>query len=155
MGRIRISLPVKCCHNVSIYHRFWDILIVTVRNPSPLTTSHPQSILGRATLPHLMAENWVARVCSPGDTDKRWITCVANRLLYWKTNVIGAQDTWVKCGSGPQIWSTFYLLMVRTSAGPHFTNGPVDTPLCCNFFVSGLSPTSDNIFKKLTFYIYG
>jgi len=56
----------------------------------------------------------------PEHTDKQLITCIANRLLYWKTNFIGDHGTWVKCGPGPQTWS---MLMVHTSADSHFTSG--------------------------------
>jgi len=48
---------------------------------------------------------------------------IVDRLIYWKINFIIDHGTWVKCGPGPQLWSMFYPLMVRTSAGPHFTNG--------------------------------
>jgi len=40
-----------------------------------------------------------------------------------KANFIGDHGKWVKCGLGLQLWSALYPLTVRTSAGPHFTNG--------------------------------
>jgi len=58
----------------------------------------------------------------PGHIDKRWITCIANRLIYEKTNFIGDHGTWVKCDLVRKYGPHFTCWW---SAHLHFTNGHI------------------------------
>ena len=96
-------------------------VIVTVRNPSPLTTSHPQSLLRRAISPHIMAENDSPAACAPQDiliSDELHVQPTVYTLeneLHWSPRHVSKMRTWsanmvrVLPVDGPHIHtSTFY-----------------------------------------------
>jgi len=93
-----------------------------VNKPSPNPTDHTKATCkmrtcGRADPQRVKrgpksADHMCGRVASQ-DT---LITCVVDRLKYWKTNFIGDHGMWVNCGPGPQLWSAFYPWTVRRSA---------------------------------------
>jgi len=49
--------------------------------------------------------------------------------VYCKINFIGDHGTWVKCGPGPQRWSTFYPMTVRRSAFYQWPSATLSLPV--------------------------
>ena len=118
IGRIRVSLRVKWAVTTSLSSTIseilslwlWEILHLWQQViPKSFGKSHVATPHGRkltCPLHVLPGTHWVI-------SDELHV--LPNRLICWKTNVIGDHGTWVKCALGLQLWSTFYPLTVHRS----------------------------------------